>query len=225
VDWVYYRLGIFAWIHEVGTYPGVAEKFPSFGKEIDRLRWSDENLEGRLFVDWQAFDHPQLGKVEIGGFLNKIYEPKYGSYINIMCLPGPDYERLLANHTKWHFYLMSQSPLVRITDIKVTPLESDYFRIEAAVDNIGFLPTNVSRQALIGNTAKTVRASISLDGGALVGGEETIDLGHLAAKTASSGAAKKVEWVVRADSTASTATIQVVSHKGGTDRETVDVKR
>jgi len=226
VDWAYYRLGIFAWIHEVGTYPGVTEKFPSFGTEIERLRWSDENLDGKLFVDWRPFDHPELGKVEIGGFLNKIYEPKYRSYINVMCLPGPDYERLLANHTKWHLYLISQSPLVRITDIGVTPLEDDYFRVEAEIKNLGFLPTHVTQQALIGETAKTVKASISVDGGTVVGGDASIDLGHLPANSGrSDSSSRKVEWVVAVKSKASTATVEVVSQKGGTDRKKVDLKR
>ena len=72
VDWVYYRLGIYAWIFEVGIYPGVSDIFPSYGKEIERLRWSDENMDGALFIDWQPFEHPQLGTVEIGGFLGKI---------------------------------------------------------------------------------------------------------------------------------------------------------
>jgi len=31
------------------------------------LAFSDETLDGKGFVDWKMFDHPTLGKVEIGG--------------------------------------------------------------------------------------------------------------------------------------------------------------
>ena len=36
--------------------------------EIGALKWNDEALEGRGFVDWRPFEHPQLGAVELGGW-------------------------------------------------------------------------------------------------------------------------------------------------------------
>ncbi|MCA9286001.1 MAG: hypothetical protein KDA22_12330, partial [Phycisphaerales bacterium] len=33
------------------------------------LAWSDNDRDGAGFVEWKAFDHPQLGRVEIGGFV------------------------------------------------------------------------------------------------------------------------------------------------------------
>jgi hypothetical protein len=218
VDWVYYRLGIFAWIFEVGVYPGVTDIFPSYGKPIERLRWSDEHMDGRLFLDWQAFDHPQLGKVEIGGFLNKIYDPRHETYTNVMCLPGPDYEKQLADHTKWHLYLMSQSPLVKIKGVEVTSLAEGLYKVEASVQNDGYLPTHVTQQALGSGTAKTVVASIALEGADVVSGEETIDLGHLPGK---SSPPQKPCWVVQARARNPTAVIRAVSEKGGTDRKKI----
>lgn len=221
VDWVYYRLGIFAWIFEVGIYPGVTDIFPSYGKEIERLRWSDENMDGRLFADWQPFDHPQLGMVEIGGFLGKIKDPEYGTYTNVMCLPGPYYEMQLANHTKWHLYLAGASPLVRVAGVEVTPLEDGFFRIRARVENRGALPTYVSEQALIGETAKPVVASISLQSATLVSGEESVDLGHVAARSVTENA----EWLVRATGSDATVLVEAVSEKGGRDSKTIYLSR
>lgn len=217
VDWVYYRLGIYAWIFEVGIYPGVTDIFPSYGKEIERLRWSDANMDGGLFVDWQPYDHPQLGPVEIGGFLGKVKNPEYGTYTNVMSLPGEDYERLLDNHTEWHLYLMSVSPLVRIGNVETIPLEDGYYRIRAPVTNTGDLPTYVSRQAILGETAAPVTATLTLDGATLVGGEASVDLGHLSANS-TSGAA---EWLVRVSGSGATVMITAVSQKGGTDKKTV----
>ena len=36
--------------------------------DLKLFRWSEEKLEGRAHRPWKAFEHPQLGKVEIGGW-------------------------------------------------------------------------------------------------------------------------------------------------------------
>ena len=225
IDWVYYRLGIYALNHEVGIFPGVTDIFPSYGKETERLRWSDENMDGKLFAEWKAFDHPQLGKVEIGGFLNKIYDPKYETYTQVMCLPGPGYDKLLAGHTQWHLFLMLQSPLLRVVDIESHPLASGFFRVKARVQNEGNLPTYVTHYALDTGLAKTVKAVIALEGADLVSGGEEVDLGHLNGRSSREGAsAKDVEWVVEVTGREAAVTIEAVSQKGGRDRARVHLK-
>jgi hypothetical protein len=219
VDWVYYRLGIFAWIFEVGIYPGVTDIFPSYGKEIERLRWSDENMNGQLFVDWQTFNHPQLGEVEIGGFLGKIRDPEHGTYTSVMCLPGPEYESELANHTRWHLYLAGASPLVRIANLEATPLEDGFFRVTAHIENRGSLPSYVSEQALLGETARPVTASISLNNATLVSGDRTVEVGQIAARSRSDA----VEWLVRVSGSDAAITIEAVSPKGGRDTRSVNL--
>lgn len=217
VDWVYYRLGIFAWIFEVGIYPGVTDIFPSYGKEIERLRWSDANMGGQLFVDWQPFDHPQLGLVEIGGFLGKIKDPEYGTYTSVMCLPGPDYESELANHTKWHLYLAGASPLIRLADVETTSLEAGFFKISARVENRGSLATYVTEQALIGEIDKPATASITMQNATLVSGEESVDLGHIAARSTT----EIIEWLVRVSGSEAVVVIEAKSQKGGRDTQAI----
>jgi hypothetical protein len=36
--------------------------------DLKLLRWSDEQLGGKGYVNWYPFDHPQLGRVELGGW-------------------------------------------------------------------------------------------------------------------------------------------------------------
>lgn len=36
--------------------------------DAKRLKWIDQENEGARFVAWREFEHPELGKVEIGGF-------------------------------------------------------------------------------------------------------------------------------------------------------------
>jgi hypothetical protein len=36
--------------------------------DLKIFRWSETKLGGAAHVDWKSFDHPELGKVEIGGW-------------------------------------------------------------------------------------------------------------------------------------------------------------
>ena len=176
-------------------------------------------MDGSLFVDWQPYDHPQLGMVEIGGFLGKVKNPESGTYTNVMSLPGQDYQRLLDNHTKWHLYLLSVSPLIQIGDVETTALEGGYYRIRAHVENTGGLPTYVSRQAILGETAEPVTASLTLNGATLVVGENSVGLGHLPAGSSS----EQVQWLVKVSGRDATVVITATSQKGGTDTKTVQL--
>jgi len=163
--------------------------------------------------------------VEIGGFLGKIYDSKYETYTQVMCLPGPDYEKQLAGHTQWHLFLMRQSPLVRLVDVEAHPLESNYHRIRARIQNEGNLPTYVTQHALEAGLAKTVKAAITLEGAELISGREQVDLGHLDGRTSRVGSTfGEVEWVVEAMGKDAAVTVEAVSQKGGRDRKRIALK-
>jgi hypothetical protein len=224
IDWGLDQFGVISYTPEVGSY----QAFCDYDKdgtatEVERLRWNDTEMGGKVFVDWQPYDHPQLGEVEIGGFIRKIWSPTHETYINLLCYPGPVYEDFLEKHTKWNFYLMSMSPLVRITDVDVTSEESGYFKIVTSIQNQGFLPTNATQLAIRHKIAKTVKATISTSGATLVLGKETVDLGHLPGNTPrSSSPIKTAEWMVKSTgSGAPTVVIKAVSEKGGTDTRKV----
>lgn len=216
-DWLYYSRGIYSWIFEYGISPGAKELFPSNGREIDRLRWSDEHYGGKLFVPWKPFTHPTLGPVEIGGFLNKVYDPKYKTYISTMCLPGEGYERQLAAHTSWHLYLISQAPSVQVTDVRVAPSAGGLYVVSATIENQGPLPTYVTKQALQSEIARPVKATIAVTGGTLVSGAAALRLGHLEGYGDRTGASRaRAEWVVRADAPTASVVVTAISEKGGT---------
>jgi hypothetical protein len=227
IDWAIDNYGVHSFAPEVGSYqPFCDYDEDGTATEVERLRWNDTEMGGKVFVDWEPYEHPQLGQVEIGGFIRKIYDPTYKTYINLMCHPGPVYEDFLDKHTKWNLYLMSMTPLVRITDAKVVPKESGFFQIVANIQNQGYLPTNVTQLAVRNGTAKTVKATITLTGATLVTGKEKIDIGHLPGNTPrSSSPVKKVEWLVKADGREPTVVVKAVSEKGGTDSKELAVKR
>ncbi len=228
IGWAYDHFGVYSWVPEMGSLNPFCD-YDKNGRvtELERLRWNDEELGGKIFVDWKPFDHPQLGKVEIGGFVRKIYDPKFKSYINLMCYPSPEFEDFLAKHAEWNIYLVSMSPLVRIVDVEVTPLEANYFKVTAKIQNQGFLPTNVTQQAIKNRTAKTVKVSVALNGAELIMGKEKIDLDHLDGHTVRSPSpVQEVEWMLKAPGRkAFTPVIQVKSEKGGTHARKVTLKK
>jgi len=223
IGWAYDHYGVFSWVPEMGSYAPFCD-YDEDGKAspLERLKWNDTEMGGKIFVDWKSYDHPQLGQVEIGGFVSKLYNPKFKTYTSMMCHPGTVFDDFLAKHAKWNLYLASMSPLVRITDVKVTPAESGYFKVEAKVQNQGFLPTNVTEQAIRNKTAQTVKAGITLSGATLMMGDDKADLGHLPGNRSMP---VKVEWMVKADGANPTVVIHAISEKGGTVSKKVSLKR
>lgn len=77
-DWMFEHRGVFAWTTEIWSpqrQAGITDyKYIDWFRDhphaddIALLKWSDEKLGGKGYVDWYEFDHPQLGKVELGGW-------------------------------------------------------------------------------------------------------------------------------------------------------------
>jgi len=215
IGWAYDHYGVFSWVPEMGSYAPFAD-YDEDGEasDVERLRWNDEEMDGKIFVDWTPFDHPQLGAVEIGGWVSKVYDPDRRQYNNVMCTPGPVFEEFLAEHTEWNLWLASMSPYVQVTEVTATPAESGYWTITAKVQNQGYLPTNVTEQAIRNETAKTVKVSIALDGAELVFGDETVDVGHLEGNRSPP---VTVEWMIRSSGRGQpSVVVTAVSEKGGT---------
>ena len=131
-----------------------------------------------------------------------------------MTPPGPVFEAFLQEHTSWNLWMASMSALVPVTEVTATPLESGYHRITAHIQNQGYLPTNLTQQAVRNRTAKPVQVSIAVDGGELVFGEETVAVGHLEGNRS---APVTVEWMIRATGRRTPQVrVTAVSEKGGT---------
>jgi hypothetical protein len=215
IGWGYDHYGVPSWVPEMGSYaPFCDYDEDGNASEMERLRWNDTEMGGRLFVDWHAYDHPQLGEVEIGGWVSKVYDPDRGSYTNVMTTGGPIFDEFLEEHTAWNNWMASMSPLVRVTDITIAEEDAGFMKVTAKVQNKGYLPTNVTEQAIRNQTAKTVKVSIVLEGAELVFGEETMDVGHLAGNRS---APTTLEWMIRSTGRGTPKVeVTAVSEKGGT---------
>jgi murein tripeptide amidase MpaA len=207
-DWLYDHLGLFGWTTELWSphrHAGVHFQKPfewarEHPLEDDRklLRWSDEYLDGRGFVDWYPFDHPQLGPVELGGW-DTIY-----TFRNP---PPPFLQAEVTPHADWLIWHALISPRMELFQAEALPLGGGAYRVRFVVHNTGWLPSYITKKALERKVVRGVVAEIELPEGAeLVSGLSRVEGPQLEGRAhkPTSGSADptadraKFEWVVRA---------------------------
>lgn len=163
-DWMYEHRGVFAWTTEIWSpqrQAGITDyKYIDWFRDhpieddIKLLKWSDEKVDGLAYIDWQEFDHPQLGKVGIGG-----WDSAY-AFRN----PPPKFlEKEVAPFADWVIWQLLASPCLEVRDVKTEPF-GDHVRIRFAVQNTGYLPTSVSKIAEKNKLVRGVKGEISPTG-------------------------------------------------------------
>jgi hypothetical protein len=190
------------------------------------LKWNDEQLGGAGFVPWHPYQHPQLGEVEIGGW-DDMYvwtNPPF-AYL----------EKEVSRFPRWLTWQALISPKLEVSEATATRISDGdgegVYRIRLVVDNVGWLPTYVTKKALEKKVVRGVICEIELGAGAtLASGLQRQEFGQLegqAYKTASSSDADestnerlKVEWFVHAPQGGS-VTLTARHERAGTVRATV----
>jgi hypothetical protein len=183
-DWAYDHLGVHAWTTEFWSpqrAAGIEDmKFIEwwlehpFDDDLKLLAWSDEQLGGEGFVDWYAYDHPQLGAVELGGW-NTSY-----------CFRNPPphlLEAEVAPHADWAIWHVLIAPELALHSATAERLGDDAWRVRLVVQNAGWLPTNVTQKALDRKAVRPVEMEIAVpDGVALVDADKKKEVGQLAGR-------------------------------------------
>lgn len=126
--------------------------------------------EPGAIVPWKAFDHPQLGPVELGGI----------AYQTTVRNPPP---RLLAEECKRGHTVTDRLrralPRVEV-ELSVHRVGDDTSRVELVVENLGYLATGGLKHAQGIGVAPPIVASLALsDGLSLEDGAEAQNLGWL----------------------------------------------
>jgi murein tripeptide amidase MpaA len=180
-DWIYEHLGQFFWTVEIWApvkESGVEKyHFIEWYREhpveddLKLLAWSDKELEGQGHIDWYPFDHPQLGRVELGGW-NKL---------QVFRNPPKKYiEREVKRFPGWLTWQALTLPRLEIFKAEVTALGNDTWRVRLAVQNAGYLPSYVTKRALERKVARGVLYEIDLpEGASLVAGKPRVEGGQL----------------------------------------------
>jgi murein tripeptide amidase MpaA len=209
--WMYDHLGLLTWTVEIWCpqrQAGVEEfKFIEWDREhpleddLKMLKWSDEVLEGKGYIDWYPYNHPQLGPVELGGW-DALY-----AFRN----PPPQFlEKEIAPFADWLIWQSLISPRLELYEATAKPLGEGAYRVRVVVHNTGWLPSYVTKKAVEKKLVRGVICEIELpEGATLEVGKPREELGQLegrAYKTATPGDddgtddRAKVEWVVRVPS-------------------------
>ena len=180
-DWAYAELGRFAWTVEIWSPQREAgidnyqlidwyREHP-LEDDLAMLKWNDEQLHGRGFVDWYAFEHPELGMVELGG-----WNPLFSFW-------NPPPEKLDAEISRlpqwlvWHALI---SPKLEILTETVTAVDEHLWEVAVTVQNTGWLPSYITRLAQDKKLVRGVIFEIEIpDGARLVHGERRVDAGQL----------------------------------------------
>ena len=207
--WTYDHIGVFSWTVEFWSpmkQAGIEKfKFVDWYREhpieddIKMMKWNDEILKGKGFVDWYEFKHPQLGKVELGGW----------DFMNMWTNPPLKFlEKEISPFADWIVWNALISPKLTLWETRVTSLGADSYRVRLVIQNEGWLPTYITKKALERKITRGAIAEIQLPRGAsLESGKEREELGELegrAYKTVmpdetdeGTSDRVKVEWVVK----------------------------
>ena len=164
-DWLYEHLGIFSWVVEIWSpmrEAGISRlqvhrlvsRPPGRRTTCKLIRWSDDELGGLAHVAWKPFDHPQLGKVEIGGW------NRFHAFSNP---PPPLLERELA--------ALPEVAALAGADLAEARTRArrrrdrggaGAWKVTLVVQNTGWLPAYVSKRALARKTVRGLIAEIAL---------------------------------------------------------------
>ena len=230
-DWMYEYIGVYGWTCEIWSIirqSGITDyKYMDWFREhpveddLAIMKWNDENLGGKGYIDWYEFDHPQLGKVEIGGwhFFDTWRNPPYKML-----------EKEVAPLADFALYSCLVSPLLEWYDVSTTS-QGNIHHIRSVVHNTGWLPTNITEQAKKMKVVRQLEVDIKLpDGAKLISGKEKTMCGQLTGRDHKSSSPiwsgdatserAKVEWVIEAE--AGSTVELVASHpRAGTIRKTI----
>jgi len=122
--------------------------------EYEEMRWNDEALGGKGFMNWTKFDHPQLGEVEIGGFNPKFYSQNP---------PTEFLEEWIKKQAMFNLFLAKHLPEIKITDVKVNKRTGEnIYDIHVSFTNSGYLPTALE-QALLVKIVQEDRVRLEFD--------------------------------------------------------------
>ncbi len=170
-DWMYEHRGVYAWTTEIWSpqrQAGIKDyKYIDWFREhpieddIALLAWSDEKLGSRGYAEWKPMDHPQLGKVEVGGWDGNL------AFRN----PPPEFlENEVSPLGEWAVWLCLCSPKLELREVRVEPAQKGASRrIRFAVCNTGWLPTNVTKMAEQKKLTRGVIGQIARRGEAAAG--------------------------------------------------------
>ncbi|MFC2166064.1 hypothetical protein ACFLT2_13845, partial [Acidobacteriota bacterium] len=210
IETAYDLLGIFSMGDEHWNVPD----YDKDGKvtTAERLKWNDEEMDGKIFIDWHAFDHPTLGDVEIGGWRRRKVSPPEGELIQEECEMG----------NRFVLYLGSLAPDVVVGETEIIDKNGGVFQVDVTAENRGFLPTAMEIAQDLKLSEPVLLEVIPDDNVEIIYGETKIKLGQIEGNSES----PKTTYILRLkdQSRQGKIRLQVTSQKGGKDSKDISIE-
>lgn len=134
-DWLYAMGGAFAFTNELNTPYNLFHKPPPkgqwIGPEIQRHKFSEQVLQSTGFAPLKEVDHPQFGKVLVGG-QTKNWGRQPPSFM---------LEEECHRNMAFTLFHADQCPLVEIDSVKVEPYTDGFKQVTATLINRRLCPT------------------------------------------------------------------------------------
>ena len=178
-----------------------AESKPKKMAKSEDAKWLEyfESAGITGFVDWQPYNHPTLGPVEIGGFLPL-------ARVNP---PAADLDEIATKHTSFVVDLIESRPELTITGPEIKELATGLYDIRIAMTNTGKLPTTA---AYAQNTRAIDPVIIRISAGVdqIVSGQRIDRLWTLGANDGRA----EYHWIIRTDDLTS-ETVEIIDPRFG----------
>ncbi|HCA47389.1 MAG TPA: hypothetical protein DEP45_08500 [Armatimonadetes bacterium] len=220
-DFAHYGLGVSWYVIEVGwgfSTAGIGpdESFDALPETRERdfmrriMRFADDHADTDsrvVFVPWEAYEHPQLGRVEIGGLTRAAVSHVY----------PPEMEEISDGTTKFILRHAAYHPRLALSGCEATLIGAGIYRIRGRVANTGRFATNVMSTGLTARTQRPVRASIEPpEAGEVLSRQRILEF----AAIGGGGDFRPLEWFIAAPQ--GTEIVVRASHpRGGTCTETL----
>lgn len=134
VDWLYQMRGVFTFTNELFTPASYFRRPPAsgrFGEEDDQQAFNKYLLLGDGLVPWHPFDHPRLGKIEIGG-MKKNWGRQPPSFL---------LEEECHRNMAFTLYHADQMPKVEVQSLQSKLLANGLIEVTATIANLRITPT------------------------------------------------------------------------------------
>lgn len=130
--WAYFQVGVPVFSMDLW---GIEQDSAKAALESTLLAWSDSRPESHGFVDWEFFDHPTLGTVEIGGFVPHLATTP----------PFEWADSLLQLQIPWILKLAGELPDLHIYEIQTTALGKGVVQLDIWIENRSYIsfPTDM----------------------------------------------------------------------------------
>ncbi len=184
------------------------KKKPSKNKEVDFLKWAENENLSNYFVEWQTINHPDFPnkKVEVGGIVPfKMTNPPYSMVDSIS-----------TKHTDFIISVAKMQANITLQNITIEEVNKELTRITVDVHNNGYLPTHTEMGAK-SRWLRRIKVDIILKPGQeLISGRKIQLINSI-----NGNSSKQITWLVKGKGSVE---IEAGAAHTGTDKATINLK-